>query len=160
MRRIVRKLAAAVVVAAFLTSCGTDIPADPKDTLEQARNGVLRVGVSPNPPWTELHDHAEPTGLETELVRRFAARLDAQVEWTEGGEQPLVDALEHGELDLIVGGLTKDSPWTEKAALTRPFATTGDGRGGTAEHVMAVRMGENGFLVELETFLDNHGDPR
>jgi polar amino acid transport system substrate-binding protein len=153
-------LSVAGVLAAVLAGCGTSVPADPEGTLDRVRDGILRVGVSPNPPWTELRDRADPTGLETELARNFATGLNAHIEWTTGGEQQLVDALEHGELDLLVGGLTKDSPWTEKVSLTRPYATTDDGRGGTEQHVMAVRMGENAFLVELETFLDDNGDQR
>lgn len=153
-------LTVAGVLAAVLAGCGTMIPADPGGTLDRVRDGVLRVGVSPNPPWTDILNRADPTGLEADLARGFATGLNARIEWTAGGEQQLVDALEHGELDLLVGGLTKDSPWTEKVALTRPYAEADDGRGGTEQHVMAVRMGENAFLVELETFLDEHGDQR
>ena len=58
-----------------------------------------------------------------------------------------------GKLDLVVGGLTAKSPWASHAALTRPYVTV-PGPGGAEEmHVMATPMGENAFLVTLETFL-------
>ena len=36
----------------------------------------------------------------------------------------LILALEHGDLDLVIGGLTADTPWTEHAAITKPYART------------------------------------
>lgn len=63
-------------------------------------------------------------------------------------------ALEDGELDLVIGGLTADTPWSTHAAITRPYAETMDGRGRTVQHVMAARLGENALLVELETYLE------
>ena len=133
--------------------CGVSIPADPDDTLERVREGTLRVGVSPQPPWTGVDAAGEPVGREVDLVADFAAGLDAEVRWVVGGEEHLVTAMEHGQLDLVVGGLTKDSPWSEKAALTRPYAQGVDARGEPIELVMATRMGENGFLRSLEAFL-------
>lgn len=94
-----------------------------------------------------------PAGTEAELVRAFAAEHNARVEWVSGGESNLVRRLERGELDLVVGGLTKDSPWSKHAALTQPYLETGNAQGDKEQHVMAARMGENAFLVELERFL-------
>ena len=33
-------------------------------------------------------------------------------------------ALKEGQLDLVVGGLTKQTPWKKEAALTRPYLRT------------------------------------
>ena len=134
-----------------LGGCGATIPSDPDGTLEQVRGGLLRVGVSTNPPWTHVVD-GEPTGLEPGLVEDFAASLDADVSWTVGGEHDLVARLERGELDLVVGGLTAASPWGGSVALTVPYVET-TGPHGTELHVMAAPAGENAFLVELERFL-------
>jgi polar amino acid transport system substrate-binding protein len=94
-----------------------------------------------------------PGGTEAELVRAFAAEHNARIEWVSGGESNLVRQLERGELDLVVGGLTKDSPWSKHAAFTRPYLETRNAQGDKEQHVMAARMGENAFLVELERFL-------
>lgn len=85
-------------------------------------------------------------------MRAWAAGLGARVEWRVGGEQPLTSALERGEIDLVIGGITADTPWTSHAAVTRPYATS-EGSDGPQEHVMLAPMGENAFLVELERFL-------
>ena len=154
MRRLV--LLVALVLALLTAGCGA-FPADPKDTLERVTGGVLRVGVSPNPPHTEVRGSAEPIGHEVVLVREFAATLPAEIEWTVGGEEMLILALEDGDLDLVIGGLTADTPWTEHAAITKPYAEATDPAGDKVELVMAARLGENAFLLRLERFLRERG---
>ena len=154
MRRVV--LLAAILLALLTTGCGS-FPADPEDTLERVTGGVLRVGVSPNPPHTEVRGTAEPVGNEVVLVREFAATLPAEIEWTVGGEEMLILALEHGDLDLVIGGLTADTPWTEHAAITKPYAEATDPAGERVKLVMAARLGENAFLLRLERFLRERG---
>ncbi|WP_173922702.1 transporter substrate-binding domain-containing protein [Agromyces sp. Marseille-P2726] len=154
LRRVIPLVA---VSSLLLSGCGIAIPADPHGTLDRVRGGELRVGVSHQPPWTETYDDREPSGDEVELVEQFAAALDADVEWAEGGESALVRALERGELDVVIGGIADDTPWAERAAATRAYAESIDDRGERTKHVMLVRMGENRFLVELERFLDREG---
>jgi len=151
----VRRAIPTLALLAALTACSATIPTDPDGTLDDVRGGILRVGVSPNPPWTDLPDGPddEPTGTEVELVEEFARTLDAQVQWAGGGEEELIGQLERGELDLVIGGLTARSPWSEKAALTYRYTETTGPDGEKELHVMAAPMGENAFLVELEGFL-------
>lgn len=88
-----------------------------------------------------------------DLVSDFAATIDADVQWSAGGEESLVHRLERGELDLVIGGLTAQSPWTAQVVLTKPYVTVPGPDGEPEDHVMAAPMGENAFLVKLETFL-------
>ncbi|PYG00938.1 extracellular solute-binding protein, family 3 [Georgenia satyanarayanai] len=151
MRRAISCLA----LLATLTACSATIPTDPDGTLDRVTGGILRVGVSPSPPWTDLPDGpgGEPAGTEVELVEDFARTIDAQVQWAAGGEEELIGQLERGELDLVIGGLSARSPWAEKAALTYRYTETTGPDGAKELHVMAAPMGENAFLVELEGFL-------
>ncbi|QFZ19375.1 transporter substrate-binding domain-containing protein [Saccharothrix syringae] len=130
-----------LVLALVLAGCG--LPRDVEGTLDRVRAGVLRAGVTDNPPWTRAWDEA-PAGVEVELVERFAAGLGARVEWRPGSESTLMTALEGRELDLVVGGLEEQSPWVEQASLTRPYAE---------RHVWALPLGENAWQVEVEEFL-------
>ena len=107
---------------AVASLAGCQFPRDPDGTLDRVEDGVLRVGVTPAEPWVELG--AEPTGVEVELVRRFARDVRADVQWTEGSEEELMGALREGQLDLVIGGLTAESPWEKEAALTRPYLET------------------------------------
>jgi polar amino acid transport system substrate-binding protein len=145
------------VVTSLLDACGVSIPTDPEGTLERVTGGTLRVGVSPNPPWTEVRGDAEPTGTEVGLVKEFAASLPAKVSWTVGGEEALIKRLEIGELDLVIGGLTADTPWEEHAAITKPYGEAMGVEGKRIELVMAAPPGENAYLLKLEKFLLSRG---
>ena len=149
-----RSLAAAFLAVAALTGC-VAIPVDPEGTLERASGGILRVGMSEHPPWTELDD-GERTGVEVDLVEQFAESIDAEIEWQDGGEESLIEQLHAGALDVVVGGLTAKSPWADQAALTRPYVVVTSPSGSPEPHVMASRMGENALLVALERFLEQH----
>jgi polar amino acid transport system substrate-binding protein len=208
---------ACLACVTFLNACG--IPRDPEATLDRVTGGTLRVGYAFNDPWVVPGEDG-PGGVEAELVERFAADIDAEIEWTEGSEAEVIEALEVGELDVAIAGLAATAPWTDMAAITHPYVTTqvvvgipeGDeipediaglevavergtsdaglleetdavpvevediaGAEGPAatddwlledldlndsgvtleevDHVMAIRLGENGFMVELERFL-------
>ncbi|MGO0575416.1 transporter substrate-binding domain-containing protein [Ornithinimicrobium panacihumi] len=155
-RRTSAVLAGVLLPAALLAGCGVQIPADPDGTLDEVVSSrELRVGVSVNPPWTTLPatPQDDPGGSEVELVEGFARSLDVEPVWVVGGEEELVRQLEEGEVHVVVGGLTKKSPWASKVALTRPYATTNE-HGTRVKHVMAAVPGENALLSELERYLD------
>jgi len=146
-------------VGLSLCGCGLSIPSDPDGTLQRVTGGELRVGVSPNPPWTVLppSEGEPPTGREVDLVHQVAEELDAQVRWTVGGEEALMGSLEQDELDLVIGGLTEKSPWTTHAALTVPHSTSMGPEGDPVGRVLAVPMGENAFMVTVEKVLVERG---
>jgi polar amino acid transport system substrate-binding protein len=114
-------VAGLAVLALLAAGCG--VPRDPEGTLDTVRGGTLRAGITASEPWTTL-EGGRPGGVEVELVERFARELGARVEWVDGSEADLIGALEVRELDLVVGGLTADTPWQRKAAITRSYATT------------------------------------
>lgn len=147
------------LLTALLTGCGVQIPTDPDGTLEAVRSsGELRVGVSPHPPFTTLPagEDQPPGGTEIELVTGFARSVGAEPVFVVGGEEALVKQLEEREIDVLVGGLTATSPWSNKVAFTRPYATTPED-GKQVKHVLAVVPGENALLSELERYLDGEG---
>lgn len=149
-------LAVALAAATLLLSgCGLDIPADPEGTLATVRGGELRAGVSPNGALLDVSG-PEPAGAEADAIRAFAESLDAEVEWTVGSEEALVRGLEDGEIDLVAGGLTDQTPWLDKAGVTRAYREITDERGRQHKLVMLVPLGENAFLSELEVFLTSY----
>jgi polar amino acid transport system substrate-binding protein len=110
-----------LAIAAAL-ACGCQFPRDPEGTLDRVRGGVMRVGVTHVEPWVTVQG-GEVGGVEAELVERFAASIDAQVEWVEGSESDLMAALHGRQLDVVIAGLTRRSEWQRVAALTRPFVS-------------------------------------
>jgi hypothetical protein len=122
-------------------------------SLERITSGTLRVGLSVNPPWTEVDPSGEPNGSEVDLVDGFARHVEASVDFEVHGESRLVELMDLGELDLLIGGLTEDSPWIDTMALTRPYANVPAPDGGIQKMVIGVRAGENALLVALERYL-------
>jgi polar amino acid transport system substrate-binding protein len=222
-----RRTCLAAAAFALVAVAGCQFPADPEGTLDRVTGGTMRVGVIDDPPWAELRSGEEPTGVEPELVRRFADELDADIEWIEGTPSDLAAAAGGFQLDLIIGGLTRDFPYVDDVALTVPYVDTEvelglpsgeelpDELGGVEvyversseaaallreeeddavpvyfdsldevdglalldtydidaigfertdyilrdhEHAMAVPLGENAFMVELEKFLLGRGE--
>ncbi|WP_258132049.1 transporter substrate-binding domain-containing protein [Microbacterium sp. MYb62] len=145
------QIALGIMLAASLAGCGLTVPTDPEGTLASVTGGELRVGTSPDGDLVEVTRDG-PTGSIVDLVDRFADSVDAETEWTVASEETLVTMLEAGELDLIAGGITADTPWVDKAGVTRGYRTI-DGADGR-EIVMLVPLGENAFLSSLERFLD------
>src|SRR5690625_4807280 len=140
-----------------LVGCSGHFPADPDGTLDRVSGGTLRVGISHQPPWTDTtgegFSEQDPGGIEVQLVEDYAASINADVEWHAGGEEQLVMLLSESELDIVIGGLTDNSPWESDAALTTAYAESIGVDGSTAKHVMATPMGENAFMTSLESFL-------
>src|SRR5438270_9722799 len=135
-------LGAILLLAAFLCACGEEFPRDPKGTLKRVRGGTMRVGLVENPPWV-MRKGDEPAGIEPELVRQLAAELGAKPEWHWGGEQPQMEALEHYQLDLLLGGITRKTPWKSDIGLTSGYFE---------QHAMATPPGENGWIKALDNF--------
>lgn len=110
-----------LVLIIMVSTCATcNLPRDPEGTLERARGARVRVGLVENEPWVK-RVNGEPAGVEVELVRRFAAELNATPEWFWGNEQGHVEALKRFELDLVVGGFTESTPWRKDVGLTNSY---------------------------------------
>lgn len=154
--RVLGRMLVVCGLALGLVGCGGHYPADPDGTLNRISGTTLRVGVSHQPPWTDTaaeHSPDEPGGIEAQLIEDYAESIDAEVEWHAGGEEQLIKLLSERELDVVIGGLTDQSPWSSDAALTTSYAESLGVDGKTAKHVMAVQMGENAFMTSLERFL-------
>ena len=143
--------AATVAIGMALAGCGLSVPTDPDGTLQSVRGGELCVGVSPDGALVEVHG-GEPSGSVIDLVEGFADEIDASPEFTVATEETLVRMLEDDELDLVAGGFTSDTPWVEKAGVSRGYPGIQGAAG--RDIVMLVPLGENAFLSTLERYLD------
>jgi ABC-type amino acid transport substrate-binding protein len=135
------------VLTAALSGCGITIPTDPNGTLDDIRGGTVHAGVSLSEGLAYESPDGTPRGPVIEFVDEFAEEQGARVEWTIDSEERLVDELESGDLDIAVGGITDQTPWTDRA-----YAGI-EGSAGRSI-VMLVPLGENELLSTLEEFLD------
>jgi polar amino acid transport system substrate-binding protein len=133
-----------------LGACG--LPRDPEGTSEAIEGKVRRAGVSDNPPWVSF-DGREPQGLEADLVRGLAAQMHARIAWKRGGESTLLKDLKEHRYDIVVGGMTTESPWTKELGAARPYATVAK-----EKHLVLVPPGENRWLLTVDRDLAAHHD--
>jgi polar amino acid transport system substrate-binding protein len=112
-----------VLVLGLLLFPSCNLPQDPEGTLARVQHGVLRVGLVQDPPWAQVAE-GQVVGLEVEMVHHLAEALHARIKWVVGGESKLMEALSDYELDLVIGGLTVESPWCERVGFTQPYFQT------------------------------------
>jgi polar amino acid transport system substrate-binding protein len=117
--KLLYSLPVILAICAWGLACHS-LPRDPRSTLQHVENGILRIGLVERPPWV-VRTAGEPAGTEVELVRQFAQELGATPEWHWGGEQQHMEALERYQLDLMIGGITDDTPWRKYVGLTGPY---------------------------------------
>jgi polar amino acid transport system substrate-binding protein len=116
-----KRLCLIAAFVAVVTTLGCDgFPNDPSGSLREAQQNGLRVGVIHAPPWADVRGQ-QPEGIEIELVRRFAESIGARVEWMQGEERDLMLILQERELHLVVGGVTKSTPWARHVGLTDAY---------------------------------------
>lgn len=120
MMRIISSLFYLFFSLFLLVACDS-YPRDPKKSLRNVQNGILKVGAAELSPWVSWQDNGRVSGAEVELVEQFAESLNTQVEWVKGSEGLLMRMLEAHELHLVIGGVTADSPWSRYVAFTRPY---------------------------------------
>lgn len=143
-----RRWGAAVVLMLVIAGC--DLPRDPEGTLARVAGGTMRVGVAHPPDLGP--EEAAIASLERDLAERFGREIKARIEWVSVTESEGMERLHRYELDLLLAGLKKTTPWQNKVALTRPYLITQRGER-KIEHVLAVPPGENRWMVRLEAFL-------
>lgn len=120
-----------------------------------AHGGVVRVGVIDDPPFVVSDGDGvhggDPSGPEIDFVRAYARSINARPVWLHSGAERLLEDLEHYQADMVVGGLTKDSPWKKRVSLTLPVPVR-NGHGHLQQRVLALPPGENRWQVQIERF--------
>jgi polar amino acid transport system substrate-binding protein len=114
-----------MLAAGCLASAACDLPRDADGTRDRVRGGIVRVGVVIDTPWVTDSTGGEGAagGIEGALVQGIARDLGARVRWVRGTDESLLAALHERELDMVIGGLTTESPWRAKLAFTKPYYT-------------------------------------
>lgn len=120
-RRTAQALALALLV---LSTSGCAYPRDPRGSYEDAAGGTLRVVAVEHDPWVQVEGD-DVSGIEGDLIERFARQIDARVEWQHASsEGAAVEALKAGVADVGIGGFSSRSPFAREVATTRPYLET------------------------------------
>lgn len=85
------------------------------------------------------------------MARALAGSLDARVSWVDGGAGELFEDLEQFRLDMVIGGVSAQSPWRHRVALSLPYPIR-DADGRLVRRVSALPPGENRWQMRVERF--------
>jgi len=128
---------------AALAACGLEVPRDVDGTLARVREThLIRVGLVEGPAGA-----ADPAIAP--FLARLRARTGAAPRIVRGSAEPLLAALEDGQLDLVIGEIAQDSPWIADVAVIEPLAERTVGRRRLGLSPIA-RNGENEWVMLLE----------
>ncbi len=102
-----------VVVFSLLLSAGV--------TAKEA----LRIGIYSKYPPLAYHDSEGLTGIEVAAGEVLAQQLDRKAQFVEMEFSKLIPALQAGEIDIIMSGMTITPARTEQVAFSKPYLDAG-----------------------------------
>ncbi len=89
------------------------------------RGRVLRVGVAPNYPPVVYEQDGEIVGIEADLAHGIGARLGRRIVFERFEETELLDALERGDVDVVMSGLSITPERSERVGFVVPYMHAG-----------------------------------
>src|SRR5262249_39745484 len=123
---LTRPLAAVACVLLALAGCERPT-ARPLPIQRILKAGELRVGTSADSPPLTVHDRdGKPMGLEIDLVQALGANMNVKVGFVEMRFAELIPALERGEIDLAVAGMTITPERNARVAFVGPYFVSGN----------------------------------
>jgi polar amino acid transport system substrate-binding protein len=129
MKRAIITLFAAVFALSGLglpTSASAESSSDSPVLARVVSSGTLRVGMSGNqPPLNFKGKDGTLMGLEVDLAGAIAALMDAKLEIVQKPFGELLGALQKGEVDLVMSGMTITAERNMKVAFVGPYYLSG-----------------------------------
>ena len=115
-------------VFVFTTACahtnGSPLPSSSLDKI--AQRGLLRVGTAADmPPLNMLDKSGVPMGLDVDLAGQVASAMGVKLSLVVKPFPALLPALEAGEVDLVISGMTITPERNMKVAFVGPYYISG-----------------------------------
>jgi polar amino acid transport system substrate-binding protein len=148
MHRFARALAAslALVLCAGCAGWGSGNAAPKTQPTHLSRildSGKLRVGMSgEQPPLNMTSRTGELVGLEVALARVLAATIGVELELVRIPFPRLLDALEAGEIDLIMSGMTITAQRNLRVVFVGPYFLSGQSLLSKSTELLAASLDE------------------
>jgi polar amino acid transport system substrate-binding protein len=124
-----RPFAATIIafLGAFLASSPPAGAAEPSPVIARiVKSGTLRVGMSGNqPPLNFKSKSGRMMGLEVDVVRALAVMMGVEPKFVQKPFGELLPALEKGEFDLVISGMTITPARNMKVAFVGPYLLSG-----------------------------------
>lgn len=125
----------------LLSLMACKIPADPEKTTQKVQDATLKVGAL-----TELQDP------DRRAVERIAQAFNADLQLLHDNPHHLFALLEDGDVQIVAGEIPEDTPFKASVALSDPVGSL-TLKGETKKQVLAIRRGENAFLIRVNRAL-------
>jgi len=88
--------------------------------------GVLVVGLDPSyPPFENVDKQGHLVGLDVDLARELAQRIGVRAEFVSIDFGSIIDALEVGKFDIILGGVGPFPEYSKQLSYTTPYFDDG-----------------------------------
>lgn len=122
-RMVLLLLVLVVATACAHSPNGTTAPPNLERIMQ---NGVLRVGTSADmPPLNMLNKADAPMGLDVDLARYMAGAMDVELGLVIKPFAELLPALQAGEVDMVISGMTITPARNMQVAFVGPYHITG-----------------------------------
>ena len=153
-RRLARTLVASLLYS--LLAC-----AGPGGFEAETGSPPLRVGISPDQPPLAFRQDRDLAGIEVDFARELARALGRRVRFVELDWKALIPALERGDVDVVMSGLSITPERAERVLFATPYMRAGQlalirsadlARFGSPA---ALRRGGRGRAFKLYPFLGN-----
>jgi polar amino acid transport system substrate-binding protein len=120
--------ALAALVCTLLALAGCDRPQAQSSALQNIlKAGELRVGTSGDfPPLTMRDKSGELMGLEVDMVRALASTMNLKVSFKQIPFAELIPAVERGDVDLALAGMTITPERNARVAFAGPYLISGN----------------------------------
>lgn len=124
-------LLAAMILLALLGCVGATKSSDPESVPSRglahiARTGEIRVGTSgEQPPLTMTTRDGDPIGLDVAFARVLAQAMGVEPRFVQLPFGQLLGALETGEVDLVMSGMTINPERSSRVTFVGPYYTSG-----------------------------------
>ncbi|MEZ4334919.1 MAG: transporter substrate-binding domain-containing protein [Myxococcota bacterium] len=116
--RLPRLLACALLLVLALDVAGCR-------STDAAGGGVLRVGVAPSHPPVVFEQDGELMGIEIDLAQALGAQLRRRVAFVRIDESQPLAALERGEVDVVMSGLSITPEREDRVLFAAPYMRAG-----------------------------------
>ena len=126
MTRTLSMLGCAVLIAAAgLSGCTTPREEKAASTDDSASLSVLRVGLTPNYPPLVDKANGKLEGIEIDLAGEVSKDLGKRIEFVELAWEELIPALNRGDIDVIMSGMSITEGRKQRIAFTEPYMHIG-----------------------------------
>lgn len=118
MNRVLRAIAAIVLVGGLTAGCGDDPPPAPT---------VLHFGLQTDQPGLGYYDGQRHSGFEYDMASWLADRLDVQFAVVDVKPDQREDFIKSGAVDLMIGTYSKTDKRLEQVSFAAPYMLTQQG---------------------------------